>query len=313
MSRNLILLTLLKHAGYIHGRIQFQKYVFLLEHNYHLNTGYSFIPFKYGPYCQALQEDLEDLIEYGYIFHIEEDRGDGEVIHRYQLTEYGEEYLLEHDIPEIYEQVIQDLCYDFKNYSIRQLIEYVYENYPEFIINSEIKTEYYKKYPPLKDFIPASSLQKSNPIINPSFTNWLDEELNLIKKQLNVKDSNDELEFEIDELVLSMFEIAYEDIYSVVEEISFNLIMEDFDESGSINTLLYYILDILESLLNALRENDLITVYTEITNIKTNLLMLKEKVALNKISLKSEITRKLGEFIDDTRYLIDSIDKVSLL
>ena len=78
MSRYATLLLLLKHMGYVNGRVQFQKLVFLLEKNYHINSGYDFIPFKFGPYCQTIQEDIQHLIDYGYVEHEEVEKPGGE-------------------------------------------------------------------------------------------------------------------------------------------------------------------------------------------------------------------------------------------
>ena len=93
MSRYSTLLLLLKHMGFVNGRVQFQKLLFLLEKNYHIQTGYEFIPFKFGPYCQVVQEDIQHLIDYGYIEHEEIEKPGSELLHRYQITEYGEQYL----------------------------------------------------------------------------------------------------------------------------------------------------------------------------------------------------------------------------
>ncbi len=104
MSRYATLLLLLKHMGFVNGRVQFQKLIFLLEKNYHIKTEYDFIPFKFGPYCQVVQQDIQHLIDYGYVEHEEVEKTSSEVLHRYQITEYGEQYLLENDFGDIYDQ-----------------------------------------------------------------------------------------------------------------------------------------------------------------------------------------------------------------
>ena len=79
MSRYATLLLLLKHMGFVNGRVQFQKLIFLLEKNYHIKTEYDFIPFKFGPYCQVVQQDIQHLIDYGYIEHEEVEKTGSEV------------------------------------------------------------------------------------------------------------------------------------------------------------------------------------------------------------------------------------------
>ena len=313
MSRYATLLLLLKHMGFVNGRVQFQKLIFLLEKNYHIKTEYDFIPFKFGPYCQVVQQDIQHLIDYGYIEHEEVEKTSAEVFHRYQITEYGEQYLLENDFGEIYDQVIQDLCYDFKNYSLRQLIEYVYENYPEYTTHSQIKEEYFNLKPKQEDFTSADTLLERKPIITPSFVKWLDEEIKETTRRLEVSDVPTEEkadELLIDDLVIEMLDIAYEDIATKAQEISTKIMLESYGESGDINNKIYFILEILENLLSTLQEKDIIGIYTEFSNTKTNIQMLDELIALHRTSLKSDLVRLLFEFIEDVGFFLDSIDRI---
>jgi uncharacterized protein YwgA len=55
------LLLLLKHHGPIRGRTRFQKLVFLLQEKYHIDFGYNFIPYYYGPYSRKLQMEIDWL------------------------------------------------------------------------------------------------------------------------------------------------------------------------------------------------------------------------------------------------------------
>lgn len=312
MSRYATLLLILKHMGYVNGRVQFQKLIFLLENNYQIDTGYNFIPFKFGPYCQVVQQDIQHLSEYGYIEHEEVEKPGGEILHRYQITEYGEQYLLENDFGDIYDQVIQDLCYDFKNYSVRQLIEYVYENYPDYTTHSQIKEQFHPK-PKQEDFTSADKLLERKPVVTPSFVKWLDDEIKTTTDRLEISTKpieHEEDELQIDDLVIEMLDIAYEDIGSKVQEISTKIMLEEYSESGDINNKMYFILEILENLLSNLQEKDLVGVYTEFANTKTNIQMLDELIALNRTSLKSDLVRLLFEFIEDVGFFLDSIDRI---
>lgn len=316
MSRYATLLLLLKHMGYINGRVQFQKLIFLLEKNYQINTGYDYIPFKFGPYCQAIQEDTQYLIDYGYIEHEEVEKPGGELLHRYQITDYGEQYLLENDFGDIYDQVIQDLCYDFKNYSLRQLIEYVYENYPEYTVHSQIKSQYFHPKPKQEDFTSADTLLDRKPIITPSFVKWLDAEIKDTTKrmELSVVPSEQKAdEIQVDDLVIEMLDIAYEDVASKAQEISTKIMLDNYSESGDINNKIYFVLEILENLLHSLQEKDIIGVYTEFANTKTNIQMLDELIALHRTSLKSDLVRLIFEFIEDVGFFLDSIDRIITL
>ena len=313
MSRYATLLLLLKHMGYVNGRVQFQKLLFLLEKNYHINTGYDFIPFKFGPYCQVIQEDIHHLDDYGYIEHEEVEKAGGEILHRYQITDHGEQYLLENDFGDIYDQVIQDLCYDFKNYSLRQLVEYVYENYPEYTAHSQIKEQFFHPKPKQENFTSADTLLNRKPIITPSFVKWLDEEIKDTSNSMEVSTVPTEQradEMNIDGIVIDMLDIAYEDIATKAQEVSTQIMLDNHSESGDINNKMYFILDILENLLSSVQERDIIGVYTEFANTKTNIQMLDELIALHKTSLKSELVRLLFEFIEDISFFLDSIDRI---
>ncbi|MHA1201435.1 MAG: hypothetical protein ACTSQ4_02815 [Candidatus Heimdallarchaeaceae archaeon] len=299
--------------GYVNGRVQFQKLLFLLEKNYHINTGYDFIPFKFGPYCQVIQEDIHHLDDYGYIEHEEVEKAGGEILHRYQITDHGEQYLLENDFGDIYDQVIQDLCYDFKNYSLRQLVEYVYDNYPEYTAHSQIKEQFFHPKPKQEDFTSADTLLNRKPIITPSFAKWLDEEIKDTTSRMEVSTVPVEQradEMNIDEIVIDMLDIAYEDIATKAQEVSTQIMLDNYSESGDINNKMYFILDILENLLSSVQERDIIGVYTEFANTKTNIQMLDELIALHKTSLKSELVRLLFEFIEDISFFLDSIDRI---
>jgi uncharacterized protein YwgA len=299
--------------GYVNGRVQFQKLLFLLEKNYHINTGYDFIPFKFGPYCQVIQEDIHHLDDYGYIEHEEVEKAGGEILHRYQITDHGEQYLLENDFGDIYDQVIQDLCYDFKNYSLRQLVKYVYDNYPEYTAHSQIKEQFFHPKPKQEEFTSADTLLDRKPIITPSFAKWLDEEIKDTTCRMEVSTVPVEQradEMNIDEIVIDMLDIAYEDIATKAQEVSTQIMLDNYSESGDINNKMYFILDILENLLSSVQERDIIGVYTEFANTKANIQMLDELITLHKTSLKSELVRFLFEFIEDISFFLDSIDRI---
>ena len=117
----------------------------------------------------------------------------------------------------------------------------------------------------------------------------------------------------VDELVVEMLDIAYEDIASKAQEISTKIMLESYSESGDINNKMYFILEILENLLSTLQEKDIIGIYTEFANTKTNIQMLDELIALHRTSLKSDLVRLLFEFIEDVGFFLDSIDRIITL
>jgi hypothetical protein len=89
--------------------------------------------------------------------------------------------------------------------------------------------------------------------------------------------------------------------------------LDNYSESGDINNKIYFVLEILENLLNSLQEKDIIGVYTEFANTKTNIQMLDELIALHRTSLKSDLVRLIFEFMEDVGFFLDSIDKIITL
>lgn len=313
MKREAIILLLLKHMGFINGRVQLQKLLFLLEKNYKIPTGYYFIPYRFGPYSEAIQQDLDRLVEYGYVEHGIVKKSNNETLHRYCLTEFGEQFLLDLDVDPFFEEVIQDLCQDFHKYNMLQLIEYVYEHYPEYTANSEIKNRFNHDSIPPEDFVSADHLLKKKRVLKPSFINWLDEEINKISERLEVSPISTEADSDednIDDLIIEMLYIAYEDIIDLAQEISTELLIEEFEESGTVNNKLSFIVDMIEVLLKNIEEQDTVGVYTEFSNIKTNLQMLDEEITLHRVNLKAKLVTKLFKFIEDVMYLLDSIDQL---
>ncbi len=301
--------------GIIKGNTQFQKLMFLLNFEYNVDTRYVFEPWKYGPYCEILSQDVDTLTEYGYIYHEKKELTEGEKINRYQLTEYGEQCLLEHEINQSVESIIEDLCQNFGNLALRALIEYIYEKYPDYTIKSEIKDEYCHPNPKLSGFKPANELIMK-PTISPSFVDWLEDELKETKERLNVVDApvfQNEAETPVDEIILSMLDIAYEDLNEQAQNITTEIAIHDYEESGNINNQIYFILEMIHEMLNALTENDIIGVFTEFANIQTNMQMLHERLELHALSLKSALIRKVQEFMGEVNYLLESIDKLIML
>lgn len=61
LQTNRKLLLLFQYHGRIDGRTRLQKLVFLIEKKYHIDFGYQFIPYFYGPYSKQLQLDIDWL------------------------------------------------------------------------------------------------------------------------------------------------------------------------------------------------------------------------------------------------------------
>lgn len=100
----------------IRSRVYLFKSLFLLDKEYGLNIGFDFHPYKFGPYSIIIDREINKLIKNNYI------RKEGNF---YKVNKCGK---LSNDS-------IKQIINKFK--SQRQILEYVYENYPFFASRSE--------------------------------------------------------------------------------------------------------------------------------------------------------------------------------
>ena len=158
----------------IGGITRLQKLIFLLEREEHLipgPDGYSFVPYKMGPYSPALYDDLEFLENMGlleseitaeatdyeagemealsYDFLMSENtdeslaaREDAYEERHYRLTQAGYkiagELLEKSDVKPVVDK-IRRVKSKYCNHSLSDLLYYVYTRYPEMATESEIK------------------------------------------------------------------------------------------------------------------------------------------------------------------------------
>jgi uncharacterized protein (DUF488 family) len=134
--RRKILLALLQTFGGVLPKIDFQKYLFLLNVN-NQNPFFEFIPYKYGCFSFQANQDMSTMVKYSLVTESEKN---------WQLKSVVNYF---NDLKEEDGKRIKELQTSFGNLKGRNLIKYVYENYPYYSINSTIKenildTEYLK-------------------------------------------------------------------------------------------------------------------------------------------------------------------------
>lgn len=154
---NLIPLLLLKASERkrIDGSTRFQKLVFLAQNepDLSLSEDYQFEYFshKYGPFSKELAETLDEADEKDLI-EVEEQPTPNGKKYIYQLTEEGEEELNE-DLSDLISELedlfgrefanevigeIESIENVFNNMPLSNLLEYVYNHYPEYTDKSEL-------------------------------------------------------------------------------------------------------------------------------------------------------------------------------
>ncbi|MFC2131369.1 DUF488 family protein [Bacteroidota bacterium] len=124
--RRKIILSILHQFDGALGKTDFQKLLFLYNKENKSNY-YDFVPYKYGCFSFQAQQDISTMMKYGQV----SDTDDG-------WTKIDDENY----INELKMKDKISLITLFKNYKdIRgnQLIKYVYDKYPYYAINSEIK------------------------------------------------------------------------------------------------------------------------------------------------------------------------------
>lgn len=142
-ERQLIPLSLLEAAGgEISGRTRLQKLAFLLveeelDDDY---PGYEFVKYDYGPFSKDLLTDVESLDDNGVVGEEETRTFSGNQRYDYDLQpDVGEQVkeLAESDeeMGEILEAA-QEIVDEHGDKPIRELLEDVYDEYPEYLENS---------------------------------------------------------------------------------------------------------------------------------------------------------------------------------
>ena len=121
--RRKILLALLQTFGGVLPKIDFQKYLFLLNVNKQ-NPFFEFIPYKYGCFSFQANQDMSTMVKYSLVTESEKN---------WQLKSDINYF---NDLKEEDRKRIKELQTSFGNLKGRNLIKYVYENYPYYSINS---------------------------------------------------------------------------------------------------------------------------------------------------------------------------------
>jgi len=141
-----ILLTL--YAGNkepIHDQLRLEKLLFLVQKEVIEGKGlnlsiedYNFRAYKYGPFTEEVYDDVWRLKELGLV-NIEE-RGDTKI---FSLTEVGvklvENILRENENAQKVLRAIEEIKKRWNKKDIKELLKYVYRNYPEYTEKSLIK------------------------------------------------------------------------------------------------------------------------------------------------------------------------------
>jgi len=138
-----ILLILKAAGGEVCCKTKIMKILFLLERVYGV-TGVGFEPYDYGPWSKEVEDALRRLVELGLIEEGElpkppEGPEHTGVMYVYRLTEKGRRALERIPLKDPRWRLPYEDVKFFVEWDVRDLVEYIYVNYPEYAVNSVIK------------------------------------------------------------------------------------------------------------------------------------------------------------------------------
>lgn len=126
-NRRKILLELLKNFGGELNRTKLFKLLFLLSQKQDVPS-YNFVPYKYGCYSFLAEQDISVLKKYGYLENTDS----------FKLNSAKESI----EVDDVSLKLIKNVKYDFGKFSNDEIINFVYNNYPYYALNSKIKDKY---------------------------------------------------------------------------------------------------------------------------------------------------------------------------
>lgn len=132
LSRQKILLLMLKYAGRPVRRVELIKWCFLLRHESETEGGssfYDFVPYKYGPFSFALSQEIKKLESMSYVL------SHGEQAWKLNAELASDVAGISHAI----EREVRKIVSNFGSHSSNDLLNYVYHRHPEFTVISERK------------------------------------------------------------------------------------------------------------------------------------------------------------------------------
>jgi uncharacterized protein YwgA len=130
----------------IEGRTRLQKMVFVIQQELSETEGYSedrfyeYFAYDYGPFSKELAEDIDDMIDAGLLIEDEVEYNDeGDLKYLYRVDDSGREVAEKQRDEDA--QAIIELAKSVKQryneqMSLPEVIDEVYEEYPEYAENS---------------------------------------------------------------------------------------------------------------------------------------------------------------------------------
>jgi uncharacterized protein YwgA len=144
------ILLILKAAGSeVCCKAKIMKILFLLERVYGI-IGVKFEPYNYGPWSKDVDDALRRLVELGLVEERElpkpqEGPEHTGLLYVYRLTEKGRSVVEKIPLKDPRWRIPYAAVRFFVGWDVRDLMEYIYVNYPEHAVNSVIKDKLARK------------------------------------------------------------------------------------------------------------------------------------------------------------------------
>ena len=143
---------LLYHAGTIHGITKLQKLLFLVEketeffEEYGDDLAFEFTAHKMGPFSKHVYEEVRFLQQLQAIRTepMEGEPDDEDLTNKvFHITSKGEKIAseLSNQLDDEYDDELRAIVEKYNSMELRELLRYVYTEYPEFTTESDIKDE----------------------------------------------------------------------------------------------------------------------------------------------------------------------------
>lgn len=117
-------------------RLQKGMFLFAMDDSSNPDESYQFVPYNYGPMSAQIYRDLELLSEQGLVEAVPVE---GQSWARYSATEQGlvaAQDLLSHEPSQAVAQRLYEIKVDVASHSFKEVLEDVYDRYPEFASKS---------------------------------------------------------------------------------------------------------------------------------------------------------------------------------
>ena len=123
----------------IRGRTRLRKEIFLAQKQLPkglLSVSYPFIPFKYGPFCKEVYDDIQYAKKNGLLEERQDYQPDSGVIVEFRLTDKGQaeaKRMASTSDGKVLVGICADIKKEFNGMGVADLVRFTHEQYPGYV------------------------------------------------------------------------------------------------------------------------------------------------------------------------------------